>query len=246
MSSFNNLLSGQPDGRKAREFAGFKVRIVYSSPTGFHVESDARYSKADADAVFKVDGVGKVGPNGFPVRYSRGEWKTFEQTPDGEVEITNDQVRYLQTVDGQQVEVDAFDATKTWDIKEDRPVEECTLDGPVALGTVIPRDRADQFGPDKEDGSKLYEVWGEGLLALADKLEREKLALYFPHVFRRGMTIHLSVASVVRFDSTTYFTMRTYAGPVILKKALQQGVTQVQETTRKPMLIKPSIRKRAV
>lgn len=238
MTSIENLVSGQPEGRKPREFAGFKLRLVFRSHD-VTIDTEARYAKSEPEQVFSAEGVKKVGPNGHPIKYSRGEWRTVEVQPDGsEVEVSDDQIKYLQDVDGQQVEVSPFDATKEWEIREERNQEECTLDGPKSLGTCIPIEKIHELAPDKERGSMLYEVWGEGLRSLAEKLEREKLALYMPHVFRKGMTIHLAVAHIVRFNGKTYLIMRTFAGPMKLRKAVSESeAAKVEE--RKPILMKP-------
>lgn len=158
MSSVENLIKGQPEGRKAKPFAGFKGQLRFSSPDGV-VNTEVRYAKADIDPVFKPESIKKVGPNNGEIRFQRGEWKTFEKQPDGsEIEIPQDSIRYVQSVEGAEMEVEPFDSTKVWDIREERPLDECALDGETALGTLIPREQVDEFGPDKEAGSSLYEI----------------------------------------------------------------------------------------
>lgn len=289
MSNIGALVAGeQPNnGRKAREFAGFKNRLRFSSANGLHVECEVRYSKADVDTIFEVPNVKKIGPHGGFIRWGKGEWKCYEadvpvwilmspdgkvvaQTPDPdvpirawshveaykigqpgghtvveglkEIEISPDTIKYQQDVDGVTQEVDPFEATKVWDIKEDRPLDQCTLDGPIALGSVIPREKMDEFGPDKDSGSSLYKVWGDdqALVALAEHLEKERIALYYPHVFRKGLTIHLACATIVRFNNTIYMIMKTFGGPVKLDRPLR-GIA-VAVPVSKPVLVKPIIR----
>lgn len=248
MSTPQNLLTGPPgNAKKAREFAGWKIRIRYATQNGFHIDTEARFAQCDVDPVFQVDSIRKVGPNGGEIRYVRGEFKTIEKQPDGtEVEIPSDSIKYIQDVDGLPVEVEPFDAVKTWDIQEDRQMDECTIDGPVALGTAIPLDKAEQFGPDKESGSKLYGIWGDdttALRALAERLEKEKLGLYYPHVFRKGLTIHLAVARPVRFDGTLYLVFKTFAGPVVYTKPLAGTGKHLEPP--KPILAKPVLKKKS-
>jgi hypothetical protein len=257
------------------------------------VNTELRFAKLDIDPAFAAEGVQKAGPHGGRIRYSRGEWKTYEQDqliayectackddqgratrwsltnlppppvqvekvcPKcgkqtrpilGEVEISDEDVKYFQEFEGKKVEVQPFDSTKTWDILAPRNLDECTLDGPVALGTLIPLEKIDEFGPDKDRGSSLYWISGDAfaLRALVGKLEKEKLALYFPHIFRKGLTIHLAVAYVVRIEGKVYLIMRTFGGSTIWSHPVSEVAAGAPTIEKKiVVLARPVLRRKA-
>ena len=234
-------------GPKKRQFAGFKVALRFNDPNGISVNTELRYGKMDVEPPFSTEGIGKVGPHGGKLRYSRGEWKTYEQMPDGkEVEISDDEVQYYQEIDGQKTQVAPLDATKTWDILTDRAIEESTLDGQNSLGTLIPREKIDEFGPDKERGSALYWITGDALSlrALVEKMEKERLALYFPHVFRRGLTVHLTVLYPVRLKNAVYLVARTFGGTTIWNKPLIESTKVAEVEKRVAVLARPVLRRK--
>ena len=237
--------------KKTREFNGFKNRLRYTSPE-LTVDVEIRYATVDTEAVFKPEGIRKTGPSGGELRWEKGseEWKVFEKQPDGtEKEIKQDEIKYYQEADGQTAEVEPFDSTKTIDIRSDRILDECNLDGPVSLGSVIPEGMEDNFGPDKEKGTKFYEIWAEqsssGLYTLLEKLEKEKLKLFFPFVFRKGMSVHLCVAKIIRINGDTYMVMKTYAGPTQLKRPIKPSDHASVEPI-KPLLAKPALRRKPI
>ena len=138
--------------KSKRPFAGFKNTLRFNDGS-ISINAEVRFAKLDVEPAFSAEGVEKMGPHGGRIRYSRGEWKTYEQLADGtEVEVSDDEIKYYQNVDGQKTEVQPFDATKLWDVNAQRHIEECTLDGAMALGTLIPLEKIDEFGPDKERG----------------------------------------------------------------------------------------------
>ncbi len=233
-------------GPKKRTFAGFKVALRFNDPNGISVNTELRYGKMDVDPPFSTEGIEKLGPHGGRLRYSRGEWKTYEVVDGKEVEISDDEVQFYQEIDGQKQQVAPLDATKTWDVLASRPLDESTLDGQSALGTLIPREKIDEFGPDKDRGSSLYWVSGDALSlrALVEKLEKERLALYFPHVFRRGLTVHLTVLYPVRLNNAVYLVARTFGGTTIWNKPLVES-TKIAETEKKVVVLaRPVLRKR--
>ena len=234
-------------GPKKRTFAGFKVALRFNDPNGISVNTELRYGKMDVDPPFSTEGIEKVGPHGGRLRYSRGEWKTYEQMPDGkEVEISDEEIQYFQENEGQKTQVAPLDATKTWDILASRPLDESTLDGQSGLGTLIPREKIDEFGPDKERGSALYWITGDALSlrALVEKLEKERLALYFPHVFRRGLTVHLTVLYPVRLKNAVYLVARTFGGTTIWNKPLIESMKAAEAEKRVAVLARPVLRKK--
>lgn len=236
---------------KQREWAGFKATLRFIDPaTGTAINTEVRYGKLDIDPAFSAEGVEKLGPHGGKIRYQRGEWKTFEQMPDGsEVEISEDDIKYYQSADASgKAEVSPFDATKVWDISEQRSIDECTLNGDKALGTLIPREKVDEFGPDKERGSSLYWIDGDAVAfrALAEKLEKDRTALYFPLVLRNGLTIHLAAGYLVRIGGNMYMIMRTFGGSVIWSHPLTEKAEPVAVEKKTPVLAKPVLRRKAV
>jgi len=236
---------------KKREWAGFKATLRFTDPaTGTAINTEVRYGKMDIDPAFSAEGVEKLGPHGGKIRYQRGEWKTLEKQPDGtEVEISEDDIKYYQNgEDGSKSEVSPFDATKIWEISEQRSIDECMLENEKALGTLIPREKIDEFGPDKEKGSSLYWIDGDSvaLRTLADKLEKEKMALYFPHVFRKGLTIHLAAGYLVRIGGGMYMIMRTFGGTVVWTHPLTATAESItEEEKRVVILAKPVLRRKA-
>ena len=235
---------------KKREWAGFKATLRFTDPaTGTAINTEVRYGKMDIDPAFSAEGVEKLGPHGGKIRYQRGEWKTLEKQPDGtEVEISEDDIKYYQNgEDGSKSEVSPFDATKIWEISEQRSIDECALENEKALGTLIPREKIDEFGPDKEKGSSLYWIDGDSvaLRTLADKLEKEKMALYFPHVFRKGLTIHLAAGYLVRIGGGMYMIMRTFGGTVVWTHPLTATAESITEEEKKVLVIaKPVLRRK--
>lgn len=227
---------------KKRTFAGFKNQLRFNDGQ-ISTNCEVRYAKLDVEPAFSAEAVEKLGPHGGKIRYSRGEWKTFEQMPDGsEMEISDDEIKYFQSGS----EVSPFDATKTWDINPARQIDECTLDGATSLGTLIPIENIDTFGPDKDRGSSLYWIAGDAfaLKALIEKLEKERLALYFPHVFRKGLTIHLAVAYIVRLDGKVYLAMKTFGGSTIWSHPLVETGTTTTVGKKIAVLAKPVLRRK--
>ena len=255
-NNLGDLVEGQPNAniRKAREFAGFKGRIRYTGHN-FHMETDVRYSKVETDPAFELSGVTKTGPNKLPIRWDRGgEWRVYEIQPDGsEKEITSDQVRYWQeTEPGKEpTEINPLDATKVIDVSDSRPLEECTLDGPISYGTLVPREKVNEFGPNRDDGSKLYKLWGEdvaaysALLGFSEMLDKERLAVYYPFVFRRGMTVHLVCGWPVRVNGNVYLHFMTFGGAIKLDKPLNVSNVPTKVEERKPILAKPMLKRKA-
>lgn len=236
---------------KKRTFAGFKSTLRYRTATAT-ITTEVRYGKMDVDPAFSAEGVGKAGPHGGRVRYQRGEWKVFEIDPKTgkEAEISEDDIKYVQEIDtetGKQViEVEPFDRSVTWDIFDARPLDESTLDGPNSLGTVIPAEKIFDFGPDKDNGSQMYWVSGDDSAALkqvVDDLEKGKSSIYFPLVFRKGLTIHLAVLRVVRKDSQVFFVMQTFGGNVIYNKPIKPEGT-AEPVEMKPVLARPVLKKK--
>ena len=248
----SNLLLGQPENtKKPRVYKGNKLQLSYNGDS-LSVAMEVRYAKTATDAIFKPDEMLKCGPNGGELRWDRGgSWGIFEKQADGtEVAINNSDIKYYQEVDGQKVEVEPFDSTKSLEILEGRPLDQCTLDGENALGSLMPDNMENNFGPDGEKGTKLYEIWSEkgnpGLIRVLEKMEKDKVKLFFPFVFRKGMSIHLCVAKVVRLDSAMYLTMRTYAGPALLTRTIVEGEGVAERTLLKPVLAKPVLRTRSL
>ena len=294
----SDLLQGIPaQAKPAREFAGFKVRLSYTSPD-LNLDLEARYATAETEPIFKPEGIEKRGPAGGTIRYQRGEWKIWEKLPAGkwavvdeegrpypkadgslaifdneeearrfseslnaegqnarvtdqEILINEDWVQYRQKIDGEEIAVEPFDRTEIIDIDEKRPLDQCGIDenNPKrVLGTVVPEHWEDNLGPDEEKGSKLYEIWtklpNSALYRLIEKLEKERLKLYFPMVFRKGMTIHLCIAKVIRFNGDAYLVMKTYSGPVKLKRPIKPAATLREPIVAKPVLAKPILRKK--
>lgn len=251
-SNISNLVEKPPQARKPREYAGRKSRLRYNSES-LSVDVPIRYAPAISESIFKPEGIRKTGPNGGDLRWERGkEWKVFEI--DGvtgkEQEIRADEVKYFQETEEGQIEVEPFDSTQIIDIKDGRALNECNLDGPVTLGSVIPDNMEDNFGNDKEKGTKIYEIWAEqsstGLWQLLEKLEKEKLKLFFPFVFRKGMSVHLCVAKIVRLNGDVYMLMKTYAGPLVYKHAIKSTEGEAEKEVIKPLLAKPILRRKPI
>ncbi len=204
----------------------------------------------DVDPAFKAEGVEKLGPHGGRLRWERGnEWKVFETLNGQEIEISADDIKYYQDVDGKKEEVSPFDATKLWDILASRNIEETGFDpdkSEVSLGALIPREKVDEFGPDKEKGSSMYWITGDafGLRALVEKLEKEKAALYFPLVFRRRLTIHLCVLYPVRLGGNVYLIMRTFGGTTIWSKPLDEKTAYAAVEKKIEVMAKPILRRK--
>jgi hypothetical protein len=219
--------------KKERAQGSFTLRFTDGAST---ISTEVKYGKVKVDPAFKPEGIEKKGPNGGPLRWVKGqaEWHVFE----GETEISEDQIQYMQ--DGQAVE--PFSRTQSVDVNMTRPMEECTLDGPISYGTRIPEEMVSLFGPDYDKGSKLYWLDGDpiSLQQLLQKLEDK--VLYLPFVFVKGLSIHLVIVRFVKRNGNLYLTMQTYAGEALMAHPVNQAVQQPEE--QKPILAKPMLRKK--
>ena len=92
----------------------------------------------------------------------------------------------------------------------------------------------------------MYWISGDAfaLKALVEKLEKEKLALYFPHIFRKGLTIHLAVAYVVRLDGRVYLIMRTFGGSTIWAHPIEAVPSAATVEKKIVVLAKPVLRRK--
>lgn len=206
--------------------SGHKLRVFYVGKNDSTLDVEGRYEQMPCEPIFKPDGIVKRGPNGGFVRYRHptSEWKTFEVSPDGtETEIKSSEVKYFQSIDGQESPVDPFPKTEVLDINDKRPLDEATLNGTTSLGAIIPRAIADWFVPDPEKKSSTYSLRGDGFLALAKKLVAENKAVYFPLVMAKSMSVHLCVAFPIERDGNLYLGFRTLAGTPILNHPLNEG-----------------------
>lgn len=213
-------------------FAGFKQRLHYTDPSsGTVVDTEIRRVKVDVEPAFPIEGIIKVGPQGYPLRWGAPadqEWDVWEKRPDGEAKINQSQIRYLQ--DG--VDVPPLEATRILDINEQRTIQECEPQGDVALGTLIPRDMVSTFAPDPKRGSTLEEVSGDaGLKTLADKMDAEKLSAFFPLVKRKGITVHAACMYTLHVDGKRYMAIQTFGGTAKWTKPIPDlGATESVKT----------------
>ena len=220
--------------KKDRAQGHIALRFTDGSST---ISTTLKYGKVKVDPAFKAEGIEKTGPNGGKLRWEKGtaEWHVYE----GDTEITESQIQYRQ--DGQAIE--PFEKTATIDVNTSRHMEECTLDGPISYGTMIPENMVDLFGPDYDKGSKLYWLDGDPatLQQLIQKLESK--VLYVPFVFVRGLSIHLVVVRIVKRNGNLYLTMQTYAGEALMTHPINQAV-QPEPAENRPLLARPVLRKK--
>lgn len=219
-----------------RQWAGWKGKLRFNSQelTG---NIEFRYGKVATEALLDVEGqLEKVGPKGLPVT-SKWEKHFYEGTD----EISEDVIRFLQTQeDGTKLEVSPLERTDTIEVQEGRAMEECTIDGDLGLGTVIPREDVDKYAPEST-----YEIWGDdwGLLRLAEYLEKHRLALFFPYTFGRGFKIHEVTVYPIRYNGDLYLVMVMNSGQKRLKHAIKTLEAAPREE-RKVILVAPKLKAR--
>lgn len=232
--SLDNLVSEAPSkGRESREFAGWKLPIKVEVE-GLIIETEARYKKVDVEPLIDLEGeIEKVGPRGKPVKGSM-EWHWYEG--EDKVEISEKDIKYVQKMpDGSVVEVEPLQRVNEVHVEE-KPIEEITIDGQTAIGTLVPRHMVENFAPEST-----YEVWGN-LLRLAEYLEKNNLAIMFPWTFGRGFKITTALMYPVRVGEKVYMVMVLATG---IKKFSKPLVGQTEEI-KKPTIAKPLLKKKAV
>lgn len=229
------------DTGKKRAFAGWKSTIRFDSPK-LQSQVPIRYGKVDVEPLIDVEGeILKVGPNGQPVE---SHWKKVHY--ENGQEITEEQIRKVQKVDDQLVDVVDLPRTQTISISEQRPIEECTLDEndpTVSLGTCIPVEDINKYVAES-----MNEVWAEdsfGVLRLAEYLEKERLALFFPYCYGRGLKIYTVTGYPFRVEAKLFLLMRMNIGQMILRHPIQVQQGQPQETKRLVLATPRLVRKKA-
>jgi hypothetical protein len=186
----------------------------------------------------------EVGPNGGPVA-ANIEGKLYETLPDTTtVDITKDQVKVVD------VEVSPFEATETFDINKERSMDDCGIDpedSSRVLGTLIKREKVYSFAPDTKKGSTLEQLYtdDQGLSFLANILERENLAGYFPLVKRAGITTHLATMFPVTKGDRRFMLLQCFAGEAILDKPIDV-VKAAEPEVKKPIMMRPTFKKKVI
>lgn len=197
-----------------------------------------RYAKVDVEPLLDVEGgLEKVGPNGLPVRTTL-ERHTFE----GDQEISDSQAKWMQTQeDGTKMEVQPLERTASVDIREERSLEEVTLDAKASYGTTIPRESVSKYATDS-----VYSMWAdEGwALRLAEYLEKQKLAALFPFTFGRGFKIYTCTAYPIRMGSKVYLLVHFNTGEILLRHPLDAGPATAEEPQKRVILVAPRLRKK--
>ena len=165
-----------------------------------------------------------------------------------ESSISQDQIRYIQESAEGEAEVSPFSATKTFDVKEGRALEECGFnenDDSTVLGTTIPRTRVYEFAPDPDkNNSTMEQVYGDpNLKNIAERLEADRTAAYFPLVKRKGITVHLACMFPIRVEGKQFMCLQTFGGPAHWDKPVDEAAESVTPGVRKPVLKKPAFRR---
>jgi len=221
------------EGQK-KEWLGWKLRINLNT-SNLITYTEARYKSVEVLPLLDLESnLEKVGPHGHPVKKT---WKEeyYEILPSGEaVPIPRNAIKYMQEIDGEKVPVSKLGKTEQVDISEGRAIEECTLTGDFgknSLGTLITREDVDKYAT-----SSVYTIFSDrqesALKTIADYLEKQRLALFFPFSHGNGFKIYTATAFPVRRNGQLFFLLLLHTGEMVFTKPILASEKPVEEKVR--------------
>ena len=248
-----NLVESGPQGtegeKKKRASGGNIATLRFTNPSSnppMTLMTLVRHKEIEVEPLLDLEsGIQKVGPNGKPV-ISRREDHYYEEL---NKEILKEEIRYVQMIDGKQETVAKLSMTNTIDITEGRPLEECTIvdeseEVHKSLGTTIPIEDVSRYAPEA-----IHAAWPKddtqawSLYKLAEYLEKNRIALFFPYTHGNGFRIHSTTVYPIRFDGQLYLVWSNNKGEMLFKYPLRANEAMETAPERKvAMLATPRLR----
>jgi hypothetical protein len=249
-----NLVESGPRGTEGQEKAKKKVSggniatLRFTNPSSnppMTLMTQVRHKEIEVEPLLDLEsGIQKVGPNGEQV-VSRREDHYYELNK----EIVKEEIRYVQMIDGKQEPVAKLSMTNVLDITEGRPFDECTLvdeseEVHKSLGTTIPIEDVSRYAPEA-----IHAAWPKddtqawSLYKLAEYLEKNRIALFFPYSHGNGFKIHSTTVYPIRFDGQLYLVWSNNRGEMLFKYPLRANEAMETAPERKvAMLATPRLR----